>query len=166
MDIFVSPNRTLHFQNKEYICAIGKGGIREDKIEGDGASPIGSYPIREIYYRSDRIEKPKCCFPISAITPSMGWCDASEDKNYNRLVTHPYPVSHEKLWREDHIYDVIVVLGYNDAPVVAGKGSAIFFHIARDNYQDTEGCIAVSLDHMYEILQALTPHTRFRIRSF
>ena len=113
-------------------CAIGKGGIVSDKREGDGGSPSGRWPLRRLLYRPDRLARPHTGLPIREIAPNDGWCDAPGDPNYNRPVTLPYDASHERLWREDHLYDLVVVLGHNDDPPAPGRGSAIFLHIARE----------------------------------
>ena len=126
-------------------CALGRGGVAAmgAKREGDGATPAGLWPMRRLFYRPDRIAVPTTRLPITALTPADGWCDAPADPAYNRAVQLPYPASAEHLWRDDEVYDLIVVLGYNDAPVVSGRGSAIFLHIARPNYAPTDGCIAL-----------------------
>ena len=102
--------------------------------------------MREIFYRADRIAKPVTALPLRAIQKTDGWCDAPDDPNYNRRVFLPYPASAETMWREDHLYDLVAVLGYNDDPVVAGKGSAIFLHLARNDYSATHGCVALTYD--------------------
>lgn len=142
--------------NLEARCVLGKGGVvsAEQKREGDGASPIGVWPLRRVLYRADRISKPETALAVAALEPDDGWCDAADDPNYNRLVKHPYPTSAEKLWRDDHAYDVIVILGHNDDPVVLGAGSAIFWHLAQPDWRGTEGCVAVSLETMLAALKA------------
>src|SRR5690242_4061290 len=127
-------------------CALGRGGaVTADlKQEGDGATPIGVWPIRSVLYRPDREARPETALDVSAIRPNDGWCDAPNDPGYNTMVSHPYPASAERLWRDDHVYNLIVVLGFNDDPVVAGKGSAIFWHLAREDFAPTEGCVAVA----------------------
>jgi L,D-peptidoglycan transpeptidase YkuD (ErfK/YbiS/YcfS/YnhG family) len=127
-------------------AAIGPGGIAIKGGEGDGITPRGSFPVREIFYRADRIAKPATALPLRAIEEDDGWCDAPDDPNYNRLVKLPYPASAENIWREDHLYDLVAVLGYNDDPVVPGKGSAIFLHLARPDYSATHGCVALAYD--------------------
>lgn len=127
-----------------------------DKREGDGATPLGTFPIRYGLFRPDRGPRPDSVLEFSEIQKQDGWCDDPKDKSYNRPVRLPYEASCETLWRDDGIYDVIIVLGHNDSPPRAGHGSAIFFHLARPDYSPTEGCIAVSKDHMLEILKDLT----------
>jgi L,D-peptidoglycan transpeptidase YkuD (ErfK/YbiS/YcfS/YnhG family) len=126
-------------------CAIGPHGMGQKK-EGDGKTPIGVFPLRQVFWRADRTEKPKTILPARALGPEDGWCDAPGDANYNKLVKHPYPVSAEHLWLDSHVYDIIVVVGFNDDPVVQGAGSAIFLHLARDGYTPTAGCVALT-DH-------------------
>jgi L,D-peptidoglycan transpeptidase YkuD (ErfK/YbiS/YcfS/YnhG family) len=137
-------------------CAIGTGGATQRKAEGDGATPLGRFPMRKLYYRADRLAPPQTGLPVRQLTPDDGWCDDSGDASYNRFVTLPYPARHERLWRADHLYDIIVELGYNDDPPRPDLGSAIFLHLARDDYAPTEGCIALALEDM----QALLPSCR------
>jgi L,D-peptidoglycan transpeptidase YkuD (ErfK/YbiS/YcfS/YnhG family) len=146
-------------------CALGRGGIRRDKREGDGVTPIGSWPMRRLLYRPDRVARPETRLPISAIAEHDGWCDAPDDLNYNEPVLLPYAASAELLWRMDHVYDLIVPLGYNDAPVVAGAGSAIFLHVARPDYRPTEGCVALAVADLLMVLAAADTASRVVIRE-
>lgn len=155
-------------KNDHFVrCALGKGGVvgAEIKREGDGASPQGVWPMRRVFYRPDRLAPPQTALPVLSLRPSDGWCDAPGDGAYNRPVVLPYPASHETLWREDGVYDVIVELGYNDDPVVAGKGSAIFMHVARENYAPTEGCVALALDDLLAVLAEAAPGDEIEIRA-
>jgi len=140
-------------------CALGRSGVRaaSAKTESDGATPAGVWPLRRVLYRPDREPRPQTALPCEALRPNDGWCDAPEDPAYNCLVTHPYPASAERLWREDQVYDLIVVLGFNDEPVVPGRGSAIFLHLARPDWRPTEGCVAVDRDTMLAILAKARP---------
>ena len=138
-------------------CAIGPGGIALKGGEGDGITPRGTWPVREIFYRADRIAEPQTALPLWTIQQDDGWCDAPEDPSYNRLVKLPYPASAETLWREDHLYNLVLVLGYNDDPVVAGKGSAIFLHLAKPGYSHTHGCVALSYDDALAAVEQLQP---------
>ncbi len=144
-----------------FQCALGKGGVTGPaiKTEGDGASPLGIWPMRRLFYRADRLERPQTGLACIALRKSDGWCDAPQHRLYNRPVTLPFAASHEKLWREDHVYDLLVELGYNDDPVEAGKGSAIFFHLAREDYAPTEGCIALAQADMLQVLRVSDPGT-------
>ncbi|MEM9591501.1 MAG: L,D-transpeptidase family protein [Pseudomonadota bacterium] len=142
-------------------AAIGRGGIRALKREGDGGTPIGAMPVRGILYRADRLLRPRSTLPIRQIGPRDGWCDDPRDRNYNRLVRLPYGRRTEAMKRDDALYDVVLVLGYNDRPRVRGRGSAIFSHLARPEYTPTEGCIAFSPKDMQAVLRALRTGSRF-----
>jgi L,D-peptidoglycan transpeptidase YkuD (ErfK/YbiS/YcfS/YnhG family) len=146
-------------------CALGRGGVIEAaaKHEGDGCSPIGAWPIRRLLYRPDK-GIPATAIASAAIKPTDGWCDAPGDPAYNRPVTLPYPASAEHMWREDGVYDLVVVLGHNDDPVVSGAGSAIFLHLARDGYTPTEGCVALSRPDLEALLAQAHPGDLVEIR--
>jgi L,D-peptidoglycan transpeptidase YkuD (ErfK/YbiS/YcfS/YnhG family) len=113
--------------------------------------------VREVFYRADRISKPATGLPLRALEKDDGWCDAPGDPNYNRPVKLPYPGSAEQMWREDHLYDLVAVLGYNDEPVVPGKGSAIFLHLARPDFSATHGCVALACDDWLAAIAQLQP---------
>ncbi len=134
-------------------CALGPNGMTHIKREGDGATPIGRFDLRQVYYRADKISKPKTALPCIPINPNDGWCDDPKDQNYNKAVALPYPASAESMWRNDHLYDICVILGHNDNPPIKGAGSAIFFHLAHDDYRPTEGCVAILEQDMRQILQ-------------
>lgn len=152
------------FGGAEWPCAVGRGGVRPDKAEGDGATPAGCWPLRRLYYRPDRLEiAPQSSLPAEALTPELGWCDDPGDSAYNTLVKRPYPGRHELLWREDRLYDIVGVMGYNDDPPYPGRGSAIFLHLARDDYGPTEGCVALALPHLLDYLRAAGPGSEVRI---
>ena len=160
---------TLHFDGHTYTCTLGHSGIVENKHEGDGGTPAGLYPLREIRYRPDRLAPPKTSLPIIPTTPSDGWCDDPADPAYNKPVRLPYPRSTETLWREDGAYDLLAVIGYNDAPPVPGVGSAIFLHVARTGpdgaFLPTAGCIALAEPDLSVVLAACTPRTVIEIRT-
>ncbi|WP_040308510.1 L,D-transpeptidase family protein [Asticcacaulis biprosthecium] len=147
-------------------CALGKGGViaATDKREGDGRSPAGRWPIRYVFYRPDRVAPPQTALKLVPLSPDDGWSDDPAAPDYNTHVKLPYVPSHEKLWRDDHVYDVIVVLGHNDDPPVPGMGSAIFFHLARPDYSGTEGCVAVAISDMLEFLREAQPGDEVEIR--
>jgi L,D-peptidoglycan transpeptidase YkuD (ErfK/YbiS/YcfS/YnhG family) len=154
----------LEFAGQRAVCALGRSGISLHKREGDGATPAGRWPLRRVLYRADRVPRPKTGLPVDPIAEADGWCDDPADPAYNRPVRLPYAGNAECLWRADKLYDIVVVLGHNDSPVVPGKGSAIFLHIAEDNYQPTAGCIAVSLSDMMTILPLCDPGTALIVR--
>jgi len=155
----------LRWNGLEARCALGRGRVvpADFKHEGDGATPLGDWPMRQVFWRPDRLEKPVTQLPVIALHPDMGWCDDPAHADYNRQVGLPFPASHEKLWREDHVYDLVVVLGYNDDPVIAGKGSAIFLHLARPDFSQTEGCVACAREDMLGLLRAAKPGDVLRI---
>ena len=135
-------------------AACGKAGVTAYKREGDEATPAGLLPLRQVLYRADRLAPPRCTVPVTPISPADGWCDDVYDRAYDCAVRLPYAGRHEALWRDDGIYDVIGVLGWNFTPVVAGRGSAIFLHVARGDYTPTEGCIALALADLLACLAA------------
>jgi L,D-peptidoglycan transpeptidase YkuD (ErfK/YbiS/YcfS/YnhG family) len=157
MDIEVYPDANLVFGGRGFRCALGASGVTRSKREGDKATPAGRFPLRRVLYRPDRLAAPATALPLLPLQPQDGWCDAPDDARYNQAVVLPYAASHERLWREDHVYDVIVVLGYNDAPAVPGRGSAIFMHVARPGYAPTEGCVALSLQDLEAVLARCRP---------
>ena len=124
-------------------AAVGKGGVRIEKKEGDGATPAGSFPLLSAMYRPDRVKPPVTDLPLTPLVKAHAWVDDPLDTNYNKLVELPYPAHVEKLWRADAIYDLLVVIGYNINPTVSCAGSAIFLHIARPSFLPTVGCIAI-----------------------
>jgi len=126
-----------------FRCAIGRGGVAASKREGDGATPAGTWRLVEVLWRRDRCRRPNCVLPVRPIQPDDGWCDTVGDRNYNRPVRHPYAASAERLWRDDRLYDIVVVLDHNRRPRIRGHGSAIFIHVARDGLAETEGCLAL-----------------------
>ena len=144
-------------------CAVGRAGIRSDKREGDGATPAGVFPLRRVLWRADRLPPPATGLTIAPIRPGDGWCDDPADAAYNRPVTLPYPARHERLWREDELYDVLVVLGHNDDPVVAGAGSAVFLHVVAADRTPTAGCVALTLPDLLGILATCRPGDVLRI---
>lgn len=144
------------------VC--GRSGVRADKREGDGATPEGIFPLVAAYYRSDRIAPPATGLALTVLRSEHGWIDDPGDPLYNRLVSLPYPARHERMWREDGLYDLVVVIGCNTDPPVAGRGSAIFLHVARPDFTPTEGCIAVERDVLAELLALIGPGSTIAIR--
>jgi L,D-peptidoglycan transpeptidase YkuD (ErfK/YbiS/YcfS/YnhG family) len=146
-------------------AAMGSAGIGIKHAEGDAITPAGVFPVRRALYRADRIARPESGLTLGAIARDDGWCDAPHDSAYNRPVKLPYCASAEALWREDHLYDLLVVLGFNDAPVVPGAGSAIFLHVARPDYAPTQGCVAVAIGDLLQVLALLVPGTSISIKA-
>jgi L,D-peptidoglycan transpeptidase YkuD (ErfK/YbiS/YcfS/YnhG family) len=158
-----SVRGTLRLGGRGWPCALGHSGRRARKREGDGATPVGRWGVAGVLYRADRVRRPPTRLPLRPIRPSDGWCDDPADRNYNRKVRHPYPASAERLWRQDGVYDVVVVLTHNSRPRVRGLGSAVFMHVARSGYLPTEGCIALRREHLLALVRRLGPGARVRV---
>jgi L,D-peptidoglycan transpeptidase YkuD (ErfK/YbiS/YcfS/YnhG family) len=161
----------LRFGALEFPCMLGRAGIVAHKHEGDGGTPVGSFPLRQVRYRADRLSPPATKGLVVIRTQeSDGWCDDPKDRAYNRPVRLPYPASAEKMWRGDHVYDLLAVIGYNDAPPVAGAGSAIFLHVARPaeiagKFAPTVGCVSLKLEDLRSVLAVCSPTTTIRVRT-
>ncbi len=152
----VFPDGRLMLDGLVLRCALGKGGVRPptEKREGDGATPAARMPLRRVLFRADRLPPPRCAVPVEPLAPDDGWCDDPGHRAYNRPVRLPFEASHERLWRDDAVYDIIGVLGWNDDPVERHRGSAIFLHLARPDYRPTEGCVALALPDLRTTLAA------------
>jgi L,D-peptidoglycan transpeptidase YkuD (ErfK/YbiS/YcfS/YnhG family) len=153
-ELRVGPDAILRLQGHGFPCVLGRAGIVADKQEGDGGTPVGRFALRRVLYRPDRGPKPETSLPVETIAPDDGWCDAPDHPDYNRPVKLPHPASCETMWREDHLYDVVVVLGHNDDPPVPGLGSAIFMHLARPDREPTQGCVALTREDLLAVLKA------------
>ncbi|MBB4286683.1 L,D-transpeptidase family protein [Roseospira goensis] len=161
----VSADGWLRFGPHRLACALGRAGVAVAKREGDGATPAGTWPLRRVFYRPDRLDGPPAVgrsgLDVGPITPVLGWCDDPLHPDYNRLIVRPHPASHEVLWRDDALYDVVVVLGHNDSPPRPGRGSAIFLHCAlpeagaRHGLRPTAGCVALPVADLLTVLAAL-----------
>jgi L,D-peptidoglycan transpeptidase YkuD (ErfK/YbiS/YcfS/YnhG family) len=157
MDLIVSANGEARWGERVMRAAMGPAGPIGGKREGDGATPIGRFAFRYLLYRPDRLRPPPTGLGRRALSPRDGWCDDPGDILYNRPVTLPYRARHERLWREDDIYDLIVVLGHNDDPVIPGAGSAVFLHVARPDFSPTAGCIVLGKDDLLALLAQSGP---------
>jgi L,D-peptidoglycan transpeptidase YkuD (ErfK/YbiS/YcfS/YnhG family) len=150
----VLPDGWLVWPGRRVRAALGARGVAAlDKHEGDQATPAGLLPLRRVLYRADRLTSPpRAVVPREPISPADGWCDDPASADYNRPIRLPHPARHEVLWRDDGLYDVIGVLGWNDAPVRRGAGSAIFLHAATRDFRPTAGCVAVALPDLLALL--------------
>jgi L,D-peptidoglycan transpeptidase YkuD (ErfK/YbiS/YcfS/YnhG family) len=164
-DLAVFANGLARLGGMTYSCVLGRSGITADKREGDLATPLGIFPLRQVFYRADHGPAPVTALPCRALIPQDGWCDDSADPAYNCHVRLPYAGRHERLWREDGVYDLVLVVGYNDNPVVPDRGSAIFIHLARPDFSGTEGCVAFARHDLLVILAQLSPDNRVIIRA-
>lgn len=146
-------------------CAIGRGGIKVRKSEGDGVTPYGRLRLLKVLYNPVYQRRPMTALPLARIRAEDGWCDAPSDNNYNRFVRHPYPASAERLWRDDGVYDVVGVLDYNVVPRKRGAGSAIFLHVARPGFMPTAGCIALRKHDLLRVLAMLGKRPAFIVTA-
>ena len=164
MHIFIK-NKKLTFDKYRIKCAIGKRGIGNKRKEGDKITPKGKFKITTILYRGDRVSHFKSKITSILIKKNMGWCDDAKSKHYNKLIKLPSKFKYEKLFKKENIYDIILVLNYNMNPIVKGKGSAIFIHVAKKNYKKTEGCIALKKFDLLKILKELKRNTIVKIEN-
>jgi L,D-peptidoglycan transpeptidase YkuD (ErfK/YbiS/YcfS/YnhG family) len=146
-----------------FPCALGRGGISANKREGDGATPLARMRILSGYFRRDHFAPSVSGLPLKPIGRNLGWCEVPNDRNYNRPVKIPYGASHERMMRDDRLYDVCIVLDWNIRPRRRGRGSAIFFHLARPGFTPTEGCVAVTERTMARLLPYLSSRTVLQI---
>lgn len=164
----IVTSNLLSFHGKTYHCAIGKSGFSDHKKEGDGCTPLGAFLLRECWYRADRMSPPKTRLPLHIINRDDGWCDDVRNKDYNRHIkisSSAKEYSFERLWHDDHVYDLIIPMGYNDDPIVSGKGSAIFLHIVHEDCRPTEGCVALAKDDLLTLLPHLDTNSLIEIRK-
>jgi len=161
--IIINKYGLIKYKNLKFRCALGKAGIGEKKKEGDFITPKGKYKITKVYYRADRIKKIKTNFRLYQIKKNMGWCDDPLSKNYNKLIKLPSKFGHEKLYRKDKLYDLILILNYNFKPIIKNKGSAIFIHIANKNYKKTMGCIGLKKKDLIFILKDIKKNITVKI---
>jgi L,D-peptidoglycan transpeptidase YkuD (ErfK/YbiS/YcfS/YnhG family) len=144
-------------------CAIGTGGFKAAKREGDGATPLGTYRLLHGYFRKDRLPRPLLALPLRATRPDDGWCDDPQSPAYNHPLKLPAKAGHEKMWREDQLYDLVIVLDYNIFPRHKTRGSAIFMHCARLDLAPTAGCIALRPADMRRLLPRLGSKVKLKI---
>lgn len=161
--IIHTAQKVIEVAENTYSCRIGRGGTIDgaDGREGDEKTPLGTYRLRFGLYRPDRLPKPRSPLTFRPIRETDGWCDDPKDPAYNRFVRLPYPASHEKLWRADGAYDIVLVISHNDSPPESGKGSAVFIHVAQSDDRQTLGCVALAPEPMVQILPFL--HTDMNV---
>jgi len=161
--IIVKKKGYLKYKNFKSPCALGKAGIGKKKIEGDNITPKGNFRILKVYYRKDRIKKIHTKFRLIKIKKNMGWCSDPNSKNYNQQIKLPTRFKHEKLYRKDSLYDIILFINYNINPIVKNKGSAIFIHIAKKNDKPTAVCIALKKMDLIKLVGIIKRNTRIYI---
>tara|TARA_B110001454_G_scaffold214121_1_gene233417 strand:- start:3437 stop:3931 length:495 start_codon:yes stop_codon:yes gene_type:complete len=163
MSIRVKKNYLI-YKNKEFPCAIGKNGFALNKKEGDGCTPIGTFHIENILYRYDKISNVQCLIKTDVIKKNDGWCDEVSHFNYNQMIKFPFKDSAEKLYREDDLYNIVCILNYNRNPIIPGAGSAIFLHIAKEDFSPTEGCVALKEKDLLFILNHINNNEEIVIK--
>ena len=161
--IIVKKSGYLKYKKFKFRCALGKGGIKQKEREGDFITPKGKFKLIKIYYRSDRIKKINSTLKKIKIKKNMGWCNDVSSNYYNKQIKINKKISHESLHRKDNVYDIIVVLNYNLNPIIKGKGSAIFLHVAKKNYNKTQGCIALKKNELLYLVSKIKKNTQIRI---
>jgi L,D-peptidoglycan transpeptidase YkuD (ErfK/YbiS/YcfS/YnhG family) len=161
--IIIKKTGYLQYKNLKFRCALGKAGIKKKEKEGDNVTPKGKFKITSMYYRPDRIKNIITAIKKIKIKKNMGWCDDPDSHFYNQQISLPNKFSHEKLYRNDNLYDLILVLNYNANPIIKNKGSAIFIHIAKRNYKKTKGCIALKKKDLIELISKIKKNTKIKI---
>jgi len=144
--------------------ALGRGGIRANKREGDGGTPRGRFRLVRLWWRPDRAPRPRTLLPVRRIGRNDGWCEDPKDRLYNRPIRLPERASGDRLWRQDRLYDFIIELDHNTRPRIAGRGSAVFIHVARDGFKPTAGCVALPAPRLRRLLERVGPKTRIVIQ--
>jgi len=162
MHIYVSK-KYLTYQNNKVKCAIGKRGIGKKQKEGDQITPRGTFKIKNILYRKDKINYIRSVIKKTPIKKNMGWCDDPKSKDYNKLIKYPFNYKSEKLYRPKNIYDIILVLDFNMRPIKKNKGSAIFIHISNNKYSPTQGCIAIKKKELLKMIEFIDKKTKIII---
>ena len=158
-------NNYLYSDLGQFACAIGRGGLTTNKIEGDHKTPVGEFKFKKIYYRKDKLGEMIFQIPFAIIRENDGWCDDPKSKLYNQHVQFPFDSSAEKLFRDDDLYDLLCVINHNTDPIIPGKGSAIFLHISKPNFEGTEGCVAIEKENIIELAKKIDLTTRLIIKN-
>ena len=156
-------NKYLTYGNYKVKCAVGKRGIKRKKKEGDLSTPKGTFQIKKVYYRHDKVKNLKTIFKKIVIRKNMGWCDDPRSNRYNKLIKYPFKYKSEKLFRTDNIYDIILVLNFNMNPIKKDKGSAIFIHVAKSKFSPTKGCVALEKKELRKLLKTLKKNSKIKI---
>ncbi len=164
MNLLVKNNH-LFSKNEKLRCALGRNGLTDDKKEGDRSTPIGTFKFNKIFYRADKLGETKFKIESSIIKETDGWCDDPQSSLYNQHILFPFRKSAEHLFRDDSVYDIVCVLNYNTSPIIPGKGSAIFLHVAKPDFDSTEGCIAIKKAALQKIAINLTKDSKIVIEN-
>jgi len=160
--IIINKSGYLKYKNYKFRCSLGKAGVKKKNKEGDNVTPKGTYRAIKVFYRSDKISTIKTNLKKIKIKKNMGWCDDPKSNSYNKQIKLPTTWGHEKLYKKNNSYDLIIVLNYNIDPIIKGKGSAIFIHVTK-NYKPTKGCIALKKNDLIKILNLIKKNTKIKI---
>ncbi|MET0536917.1 MAG: L,D-transpeptidase family protein [Xanthobacteraceae bacterium] len=155
----------LLFGPRVLAVVLGRGGIKANKREGDGATPRGGFRPVRLWWRADRHPRPRTLLPVRRITPDLAWCEDPADRRYNRPFRRSMGEAGDRLWRGDYLYDFVIEIDHNVRPRVAGRGSAVFLHVSRPNRSPTAGCVAMAKRDLRRLLEGLGPKTRIRIHN-
>lgn len=158
-------NNLLYTKNKSFRCSIGTNGFTDNKVEGDLCTPTGKFNFNEIFYRRDKLGETKFLLPTYNITENDGWCDEPRSDFYNQHIKFPFKDSAENLYRSDDLYDIVCVISYNTDPVLPGKGSAIFLHVASHDFNSTHGCVALGKEDMIEVAKQINQNSIITISN-
>ena len=161
--IIINKSGVLKYKDLKFRCALGKAGVGNKKREGDNITPKGNYKIISIYYRNDRVKKITSRIKLIKIKRNMVWCDDPRSESYNQLIKLPTNFRYEKLFRKENIYDLIIVLDYNMKPIIKNRGSAIFIHVARKNFNKTAGCVALKKADLKKLIKEINKKTKIII---
>jgi len=163
MTIYLKNKDTLQVDDFEFKCCIGKNGLSKNKIEGDNKTPVGLFKLGHLYYRKDKTNKPNSKLKKILIKKNMGWCnDITNKKKYNKLIKTNKKIRHEKLFRKDYKYDLLIPIKYNYHKPIPGRGSCIFIHLT-NNYKSTAGCIALKKKDFLIMLMLINKKTKIKI---
>src|SRR5436190_14448030 len=143
---------------------LGRGGVRANKFEGDGATPRGRFRLVRLWWRADRHPRPRTLLPVRRITPDLAWCEDTSDRRYNQPFRRSPADGGDRLWREDHLYDFVIEIDHNTRPRIARRGSAVFVHLARPGFSPTAGCVGLKRDALTRLLERVGPRTWIHIR--
>jgi L,D-peptidoglycan transpeptidase YkuD (ErfK/YbiS/YcfS/YnhG family) len=143
--------------------ALGRSGIKANKFEGDGATPRGRFRLMRLWWRADRMPRPRTSLPARAIRRDDAWCENPADRRYNRAIRLSRSITADRLWRDDHLYDIVIEIDHNTRPRVARRGSAVFIHAARPGLAPTIGCIALETSALKRLLASLPARTMIAI---
>ena len=163
MTIIIKNKDTLLIDEFKFKCCIGKNGIKKNKIEGDLSTPKGNFGLEDLYYRKDKLSKPITKLRIKEIKRNFGWCTDNKSNLYNKRIINKKELKHEKLFRKDYKYDLLIIISYNRKKIIKDKGSAIFLHLTKD-YKPTAGCIGLKKKDFLILLKLINKKTKIVIR--